>query len=106
MSFSVELEMDGADARVNLAGELDAAVAGQFMEVIEHAAAKQPQNLVLYMSELTFMASAGLRVLVFAKQKMGGNVKVYVIGANGAVLNTLRMSGFHQAVYIQDQYPA
>jgi anti-anti-sigma factor len=106
MAFSVNLEMAGDDARVTLSGELDAAVAGQFMELIEQAAAKQPKNLILYMGDLTFMASAGLRVLVFAKQKMGGGVKVYVIGAGGPVLNTLRMSGFHQAVYIQDQYPA
>ena len=105
MAFSMNFEMDGTDARVTLAGELDAAVAGDLMKVIEEAAAKQPQNLVLFMNDLTFMASAGLRVLVFAKQKMGSGVKLYVIGAGGPVLNTLRMSGFHQAVYVQDQYP-
>lgn len=105
MAFSIDFEMNGADARVTLAGELDAAVAGEFMQVIEKAATEHPQNLVLFMGGLTFMASAGLRVLVFAKQKMGSGVKLYVIGAGGPVLNTLRMSGFHQAVYVQDQYP-
>jgi len=105
MAFSVNYEMNGADARVTLSGELDAAVAGELMQLIERAAAEHPQNLVLFMNDLTFMASAGLRVLVFAKQKMGSGVKLYVIGAGGPVLNTLRMSGFHQAVYVQDQYP-
>lgn len=51
------------------------------------------------------MASAGLRVLVFAKQRMGRDVAIYVIGATGPVLNTMQMSGFHQAVYLQESYP-
>jgi hypothetical protein len=50
------------------------------------------------------MASAGLRVLIFARQKMGAGVSLYVIGSHGPVLNTLKMSGFHHSVYLQDAY--
>jgi anti-anti-sigma factor len=50
------------------------------------------------------MASAGLRVIVFAKQKMGQDVSIYVVGATGPVLNTLQMSGFDRAVYLRDSY--
>ncbi len=85
--------------------ELDAAVAGQFRQAVELAAQQKPQKLVLFMSNLQFMASAGLRVLVFAKQHMGREVAIYVIGATGPVLNTMQMSGFHQAVYLQESYP-
>lgn len=45
------------------------------------------------MNELDFMASAGFRVLIFAKQKMGTNVSIYLVGCQGPVLNTLTMSG-------------
>ena len=51
------------------------------------------------MGELEFMASAGLRVLIFARQKMGAGVSLYVIGSHGPVLNTLKMSGFHHSVH-------
>ncbi|MGB5063921.1 MAG: STAS domain-containing protein [Candidatus Competibacter sp.] len=105
MAFSANLEMVDSEARITLDGELDAAVAGQFRQAIEQAAQQKPQKLVLFMSNLNFMASAGLRVLVFAKQHMGSEVAVYVIGATGPVLNTLQMSGFHQAVYVQESYP-
>ncbi|MCB1825566.1 MAG: STAS domain-containing protein [Candidatus Competibacteraceae bacterium] len=105
MAFSANLEMVDSEARITLDGELDAAVAEQFRQAIEQAAQQKPQKLVLFMNTLSFMASAGLRVLVFAKQRMGSEVAVYVIGATGPVLNTLQMSGFHQAVYIQENYP-
>ena len=105
MAFSASLEMIGSEARITLEGELDAAVAGQFRQTIEQAAQQKPQKLVLFMNQLQFMASAGLRVLVFAKQHMGRDVAIHVVGAAGPVLNTLQMSGFHQAVYLQESYP-
>lgn len=105
MAFDATLKMDGSDARITLSGELDAAVAEQFKTTVEDAATHKPRNLVLFLNDLDFMASAGLRVLVFAKQKMGQEVSIYVIGAHGPVLNTLQVSGFHQAVYLQKSYP-
>lgn len=104
MGFQSSLEVVNGVANITLKGELDASVAGSFKETIEHAAAQNAQRLVIYMHELEFLASAGLRVLVFAKQKMGSGVPIYVIGSQGPVLSTLEMSGFHQSVYIQDSY--
>lgn len=105
MAFTSTLEMENDVAKITLAGELDASVAGQFKETIEQAAGQKPSRLVLYMNDLAFLASAGLRVLIFAKQKMGAGVDIYVVGSQGPVLGTLEMSGFHHSVYIQDAYP-
>lgn len=104
MALNVTIEKVSDDVRITLTGELDASVAGQFKEAIEQASAENPKRLVLFMKDLEFMASAGLRVLIFAKQKMGTNVSIYVIGSKGPVRNTLEMSGFHQSVYLQDTF--
>lgn len=104
MALNVSMEATGDVVKVKLEGDLDAASAGQLKTVIEEAAGKSPKRLVLFMDQLTFMASAGLRVLIFAKQKMGAGVDIYVIGAQGPVLNTLQMSGFHHAVYVKESY--
>ena len=104
MAFSTQIDIDGDTVKITLNGELDSAVAGEFKDVVEQAAEENPAKLVLFMSELSFMASAGLRVIVFAKQNMGADVNIYVIEATGPVLNTLQMSGFDQAVFIQDSY--
>ncbi len=104
MAFNVTAEKKGDDVRITLTGELDAAVAGRFKEAIERASSENPKRLVLFMNDLEFMSSAGLRVLIFAKQKMGTNVSIHVIGSKGPVRNTLEMSGFHQSVYMQDSF--
>lgn len=104
MGFNISVEEGQGEATLKLSGELDAAAAPQFKEAIEKVAQEKPARLVLLMDELEFMASAGLRVLIFARQKMGPGVSLYVVGSRGPVLNTLKMSGFHHSVYLQDTY--
>jgi anti-anti-sigma factor len=104
MALTITFEMKDGVARVTLEGELDAGVAEQFRQVIENAAAQTPKRLVLFMDKLTFMASAGLRMLIYAKQKMGEGVDIYIIGAQHPVVRTLEMSGFHRSVYLKDTY--
>ncbi|MEA5597352.1 anti-sigma factor antagonist [Rivularia sp. UHCC 0363] len=106
MSFSATTEINGKAVIISIAGELDAASAPVFRQEIEQAAAANPEHLVLEMSELDYMASAGLRVLIFAKQKMGVNVDVYVVAAQEMVLETLEKTGFDQSVIIADRYDA
>ena len=104
MGFDISVTQSPDEAIFTLSGELDAAVAPRLKEVVETAAAAKPKRLVFDMSALEFMASAGLRILIFAKQKMGSGVQLYVIGSRGPVLNTLTMSGFHHSVILQDAY--
>lgn len=104
MPFNLDVKLDGDTAKITLEGELDSGTADRFREGVEQAVASSPKRLVLFMSGLTFMASAGLRILIYAKQKLGPDVKIYVIGAQGPVLNTLQMSGFHHSVYLQESY--
>ncbi len=104
MAFDAQLAMADHIAKITLIGSLDASSAPRFKEVIEEAAVQSPTKLVLLMDSLDFLASAGLRVLIFAKQKMGAGVDIYVVGSQGPVLATLEMSGFHHSVYIQETY--
>ncbi len=106
MAFDVSMEQAGDIAVIKLSGELDANAAGNFRSAVEDAAAAGPKRVVLLMDQLKFMASAGLRVLVFAKQKMGTGVDLFVVGAHDAVLETIEMTGFHHSVIMMDEYDA
>lgn len=106
MAFEATLEMNGTVAKITLSGELDASVAQDFRDKVELAASKGAQRLVLLVNALEYMASAGLRSLIFAKQKMGAGVDIYVIGAQDPIVDTLTMTGFHHSVIMLDEYDA
>jgi anti-anti-sigma factor len=106
MAFNVTLETINNIAQISLSGELDASTAAEFKAKVEEAAAGEPKHLVLMMQDLEYMASAGLRVLIFAKQKMGNNVDIYVVGAQEMVMDTIEKTGFHHSVILLDEYDA
>jgi anti-anti-sigma factor len=106
MAFDAQLEMVNGIAKITLTGELDASVAAAFKQRIEEAAAQQAKRLVLLMGDLAYMSSAGLRVLVFAKQKMGTQVAIYVIGAQPQIVEPIKQTGFHYSVTMLDAYDA
>jgi anti-anti-sigma factor len=104
MTFSAELTVEHEIATITLAGDLDASTAPEFQKQVEEAARREPKKLVLRMEKLNYMASAGLRVLVFSKQKMGNAVAIYVVGPQETVKNTLENTGFHHSVILMDEY--
>lgn len=104
MAFDATLKQEGDVVMITLQGELDASAAPSFRDKIDEAAAMNPDKLLLMMQDLSFMASAGLRVLVFARQKMGGDIDIYVVGAQEAVAETIEMTGFHHSVTMVDSY--
>lgn len=106
MAFTVssEISTDGI-ATITLVGALDALAAPVFMNEINKVTASSPTKLVLIMADLTFMASAGLRVLIFARQSFKKGLPIYVVKAQPAILESLQLTGIDKAVYIVDEPP-
>ena len=100
MSFEVSWKIAEGTARITLAGEIDANAVPALRQAVEEAAARSPRRLLLLVSEVRFMASAGLRVLAFAKQKMGASVDIHVVGACDAVRRTLVLTGLHHGIVL------
>lgn len=106
MAFNATLEMKNDVATITLSGELDASTAPQFKAEVEKAAEQGAKRLVLMMQDLDYMASAGLRVLIFTKQKMGADTDIYVVAPQEMVLETLQKTGFDTSVHVVDKYDA
>jgi anti-anti-sigma factor len=106
MAFDATLETTNGIAKIKLSGELDASSAPSFKTAVEKAAAENPKRLVLLMEELDYMASAGLRVLIFAKQKMGADADIYIVAPQEMVLDTIQKTGYDQSVIVLNEYDA
>lgn len=90
---------------IELVGELDATTAGDFHETIEKAASRGLATVEIRMTGLTYMASAGLRSLVFARQNMDEAITLVMAGAPPMVARTIRMAGLDLGIEMTDDYP-
>ncbi len=104
MAFQIASETTNNIAKITLSGELDASSAPQFKQSIEEAAAQHAKKIVLMLGDLEYISSAGLRVLVFARQKMGASVNIYLIGAQDQILDPIKQSGLMQSFYTAETY--
>lgn len=106
MAFTATLETKDSTSTITLTGHLDASTAPIFKAEVEKAAAKNVKTLVLMMEDLEYMASAGLRVLIYTKQKMGTDSDIYVVKPQEMVHDTLEKTGFIQSVIVVDDLAA
>ncbi len=104
MAFSMTSEIKDGVGIISLNGSLDASSAPQLQAAVQQDVNAHVQKLVLNVKDLEYIASAGLRAILFAKQKMGSAADIYLIAPQEQVLHTLEISGFDQAVIIQDEY--
>lgn len=105
MSFTVTTDILENVAMLTLTGALDSSTASQFQEAIQKIIPESPKELVMNVEKLDFMASAGLRVIIFAKQKLGPAVKLILVNPQDQLLETLKMTGLLFSVTIVDKYP-
>lgn len=103
MSFECRWERRDGTAVVTVAGELDVHSAEDFRAVVGQALDDAPDRLVLAMAELTYLSSAGLRCLLFARQKAAAAVDVVLTGVRPEVERTVRLAGLDHAVTFADE---
>lgn len=106
MAFTIDSVVASPVATLTLVGELDSLSARVFQTEIEKIANQDIDSLVLDMEKLDFMSSAGLRVLIYSKQKIGPKLGIYIVKPQELIVDTLEKTGLHHSVTIVDKYPA
>ena len=96
----------GEVTKIKLHGHIDASIAPELMNELKPLIERKSEikKLVFYADELEYIASAGLRAIVFAKQKLGANVKAYLVGASPEVIDVFKMTGIDKFLTIQDKF--
>ncbi len=86
---------------VSIAGSIDALTADRITGCIDERISSGENQMVIDLSEVEFMSSAGLRIILGALKeirKRGGNL--CIAGAQAGVKRVLKMSGFPKILKI------
>lgn len=104
MESKVSLTCENGVAKIELCGSLDANNAPALQDQLKQLIGQPINDIVFSTKDLEYLSSAGLRVIVFAKQKIGANSKLYLIAPQEAVLEVVKMSGLTNYMEIKDTY--
>lgn len=99
-NFSFEEKEEGKLLIIDLEGEFDTGAAQTVQDRLESYDVKKVLKIVFDLSKATLMASSGLRVIFFARDKIKDNMKVELKGAQGLVAKVIKMSGISKFVEV------
>jgi anti-sigma B factor antagonist len=102
VDLSIKVEGDGPTRVVRLEGSCDLATAPGLRGVLLPLVPPEVMELVIDVSELTYIASTGLGVLLGALRRMHeGGGELTILGARGRVLETLELTGVAKVVRLE-----
>ena len=85
-------------AVVSVGGEIDLSTAPAFEEVIAEALEEGPPALVIELSEVTFMASVGLRILAATQEEVGSSIQFAVVADHAAASRPMQLTGLDNVI--------
>jgi anti-anti-sigma factor len=79
-----------------VAGEIDLATAPALEEAITSALANDPTALVIELSAVTFMASAGMQILATTQEKVSKSAQFAVVADSPATSIPIQLTGLDE----------
>lgn len=99
--MELSFESEGDVQIVGVEGKLDTQTSPEAHEQLTSLIEKGALKVLVDLSDLTYISSAGLRILLAVSKQldgMGGNVRV--CGLNGVVEEVFRISGFNSIIVV------
>src|SRR4029077_6189015 len=83
-------------------GEIDLSTAPAFEAAIAGALDEDPPVLVIVLSEVSFLASVGLRILAATHEKVSKSAQVAIVANNPATNRPMQLTGLDK---VMSMYP-
>lgn len=99
--LNIEKNLNESKLTVSLSGRLDTTSAPNLESELQ-TAIDGVETLVLDMSELVYISSAGLRVILSAQKVMNKQGEMIVRGVNSDVMEIFEVTGFVDILNIQE----
>ena len=100
MSLTIDIVQGDIHATLVLSGNIDTKTAPDLLSQLISLELHALEQLRLNLLDVGFVSSAGLRAIVFAKQKMPHASRLYLVGASEQIIDTITKTGLAQAVVI------
>ena len=96
--FTFDMNKNGTEILVTLKGRLDGVVAPKLHEEMSTIYGETITKVTFDAKELEYISSAGLRVIVFVKQKLGDSVQLCLKDASSEIKSVMELTGFSNFV--------
>lgn len=100
LKFEYTVEINEEIVEILLKGYLDATNAYSLLEDMKKLVGTPVKKIIFKVSELEYIASAGLRVIIFTKQKIGYDAQVILEQPQESVISVIEMSGLNNFIDI------
>ena len=99
--LTVEVSEPAPLARLTVTGEIDSSSAPLLREQLDTLLEGELTELVIDLSGVTFLDSAGLCVLAAAHRRAGTDVRLRVLASSRAVVRPLQITGLWQLLHAE-----
>jgi anti-sigma B factor antagonist len=99
--LTVVLSEPAPSARVTASGEIDSSSAPLLREQLDTLFEGELSELIIDLSAVTFLDSAGLCVLAAAHRRSGSDVHLRVLASSRAVIRPLQITGLWQLLHAE-----
>lgn len=98
--MNIRKELDASTVTLALEGRLDTVTAPQLDEELKQSLTGV-QTLIIDMTSLEYISSAGLRVLLSAQKTMNKQGKMIIRGVNETIMEVFEITGFADILTIE-----
>ncbi|MHA3772371.1 STAS domain-containing protein [Verrucomicrobiota bacterium sgz303538] len=97
--MKIVADSDLRNGTIKLAGEIDLCSVPQLRDALDSKVSQGRPALILDLTEVTFMDSSGLSVIIsFWRQMQEHGGKLVIVGATGEVLEVFRLTNLDQYI--------
>lgn len=98
MENDFTVNMEGTTVIVKLGEQLTTSNAPTLIEELSVYKGKNIEKVVFDATKMTYIASSGIRTIIFAKQKLGGNPAIEFVNCSADIRSIFEMTGLQNYI--------
>ena len=102
MENRVRIKKEGTTLHVRLDYELSTSNAASYQEQLSEYCGQDIQKVVFDATELVYISSSGIRVLLFAQNRLGNNPEIVFLNCAKEIFETLELTGITNFISFVD----